>query len=105
MNASAPTDIRFSFAGPQPSAHSEIDRALHLRHRARLARSTRPATLIDEDLTVDFSRETTPSDLVTVVATRPLTRGERRTAVAKRSLIAFRDGTMIVSESPSSRIG
>jgi predicted glutamine amidotransferase len=41
-------------------------------------------------------------DVVTVVATGLLTRGERRTAVAKGSLIAFRDGT--VSKSPSSRI-
>jgi glutamine amidotransferase len=54
-----------------------------------------PATLIDEDLTVDFSKETTPNDVVTVVATRPLTRDECWTTVAKRSLIAFRDGTMI----------
>jgi glutamine amidotransferase len=51
--------------------------------------------LIDEDLTVDFSKETTPNDVVTVVATGPLTRDECWTAVAKRSLIAFRDGTMI----------
>jgi glutamine amidotransferase len=54
-----------------------------------------PATLIDEDLTVDFSKETTPNDVVTVVATGPLTRDERWTAVAKGTLIAFRDGTLI----------
>ena len=54
-----------------------------------------PATLIDEDLTVDFSKETTPNDVVTVVATGPLTRDECWTTVAKRSLIAFRDGTLI----------
>jgi predicted glutamine amidotransferase len=54
-----------------------------------------PATLIDEDLAVDFSKETTPNDVVTVVATGPLTRDECWTTVAKRSLIAFRDGTMI----------
>jgi glutamine amidotransferase len=51
--------------------------------------------LIDEDLTVDFSKETTPNDVVTVVATGPLTRDECWTTVAKRSLIAFRDGTLI----------
>jgi predicted glutamine amidotransferase len=46
-----------------------------------------PATLIDEDLTVDFSKETTPDDLVTVVATGPFTRDERWTAVTKRPLM------------------
>jgi glutamine amidotransferase len=54
-----------------------------------------PATLIDEDLTVDFSKETTPDDIVTVVATGPLTRDERWTAVARRTLVAFRDGAQI----------
>ena len=54
-----------------------------------------PATLIDEDLTVDFSKETTPDDVVTVVATGPLTRDERWMTVAKRTLVAFRDGAQV----------
>jgi predicted glutamine amidotransferase len=77
-------------------------RARILRSIARFTRDAalvwlarRPATLIDEDLTVDFSRETTPNDVATVVATGPLTRDECWTAVAKRSSIAFRDGTLI----------
>src|SRR3546814_13934285 len=35
------------------------------------------ASLIDEELTVDLARETTPDDVVTVIATRPLTANER----------------------------
>lgn len=54
-----------------------------------------PATLLDEDLTVDFSRETTPLDVVTIVATRPLTRNERWSVMPKRTLAAFRDGEIV----------
>ena len=50
------------------------------------------ATLVDEDLTVDFSRETSPEDIVTVVATRPLTRDEAWTTMAPGSFIAFQKG-------------
>jgi len=35
------------------------------------------ASLIDDDMTVDFQQETTPDDVVTVVATRPLTDNEQ----------------------------
>ncbi|KLV06440.1 glutamine amidotransferase [Photobacterium aquae] len=34
------------------------------------------ASLIDEDVTIDFQQETTPNDVVTVVATQPLTNDE-----------------------------
>ncbi|MCK8783017.1 class II glutamine amidotransferase [Roseomonas sp. NAR14] len=51
-----------------------------------------PATLVDEDLTVDFARETTPDDVVTVVATRPLTRDERWEVLSPGAFIAFRSG-------------
>ena len=51
-----------------------------------------PATLIDEDLTVDFARETTPDDIVTVVATRPLTRDEAWTVMAPGDYVVFRAG-------------
>jgi glutamine amidotransferase len=50
------------------------------------------ATLVDEDLTVDFAKHTTPSDVVTIVATRPLTSDEAWEPVAKSRLVAFRDG-------------
>jgi predicted glutamine amidotransferase len=54
-----------------------------------------PATLVDEDLTVDFSKETTPDDVVTVVATGPLTRNERWTVMPKETMVAFRDGARV----------
>ncbi|BCL69001.1 glutamine amidotransferases class-II [Vibrio nigripulchritudo ATCC 27043] len=34
------------------------------------------ASLIDEDVTIDFQQETTPNDIVTVIATQPLTDNE-----------------------------
>jgi glutamine amidotransferase len=50
------------------------------------------ATLVDEDLSVDFSRETTASDIVTIVATHPLTRDEDWSAIPRHTLMTFRDG-------------
>ena len=35
-----------------------------------------PARLIDEDVEIDFQKETTPNDVVTVIATQPLTHAE-----------------------------
>ena len=52
------------------------------------------ATLVDEDLTVDFTKHTSPTDIVTIVATRPLTSDEAWTPVPKFTLVAFRDGEM-----------
>ena len=54
-----------------------------------------PATLVDEDLTVNFAEQTTPDDVVTVVATRPLTRDEAWTRMAPRSLAVFRGGESV----------
>ncbi len=34
------------------------------------------ARLIDDDVTIDFAQETSPNDIVTVIATQPLTRDE-----------------------------
>ncbi|MCZ6482112.1 MAG: class II glutamine amidotransferase, partial [Alphaproteobacteria bacterium] len=50
------------------------------------------ASLIDTDLTVDFSKETTSKDIVTVIATRPLTRNEEWTVMKRDSLVVFRKG-------------
>lgn len=50
------------------------------------------ATLLDADLTVDFAEHTTPSDIVTIVATRPLTRDETWSTTPKSTLVTFRDG-------------
>jgi predicted glutamine amidotransferase len=57
----------------------------------------RAATLVDEDLTVDFSTETTHRDVVTVVATRALTRDEEWTPVPRGTLVAFHDGEQLAA--------
>lgn len=56
----------------------------------------RPATLVDADLTVDFARHTSPADIVTIIATRPLTREEKWADLPKSTLVAFRNGAMIL---------
>ena len=53
------------------------------------------ASLVDTELTVDFATETTPKDVVTVIATRPLTEGEPWTAMERGELIVFRDGEVV----------
>jgi len=50
------------------------------------------ARLTDADMTVDFQQETTPDDVVTVVATRPLTANESWTVMAPGSLTIFSAG-------------
>lgn len=50
------------------------------------------ATLVDEDLTVDFAQETTPNDVVTVIASRPLTADENWIVMPRNGFIAFRNG-------------
>jgi glutamine amidotransferase len=50
------------------------------------------ASLIDDELTVDFAKETTPRDVVTVIATRPLTLHEPWQVMAPASLVVFREG-------------
>jgi len=52
------------------------------------------AHLADEDLTVDFARNTTPDDRVAVVVTTPLTTDEAWTAFAPGELKVFVDGTL-----------
>jgi glutamine amidotransferase len=50
------------------------------------------ATLRDEDLSVDFARNTTPNDRVAVVATEPLTNNEAWSAFEPGELRVFVDG-------------
>ncbi len=54
-----------------------------------------PATLIDADLTADFAQETTPNDVVTVIATRPLTRDEPWTVMQPNTSVVFRLGEVV----------
>ena len=51
-----------------------------------------PASLIDTDMTVDFAKETTPKDIVTVIATHPLTDHEPWIRMAPGGQVIFRDG-------------
>ena len=53
------------------------------------------ATLVDEDLTADFARETSPDDIVTVVATKPLTRDEDWTTLEPGAFATFRKGELL----------
>ena len=56
-----------------------------------------PAALIDEDLTVDFREQTSPKDIVTVVATSPLTKDEPWVPLQHNSLVVFRAGLPVRS--------
>ena len=50
------------------------------------------AQLKDVAMTVDFAKETTPNDIVTVIATEPLTINEQWTHLVPGDFIVFRDG-------------
>ena len=53
------------------------------------------ATLVDEDLSVDFAEVTTPNDRVAVIATMPLTRDETWTVGQPNTMWMFRGGKLI----------
>ncbi len=54
------------------------------------------ATLIDEDWRVDFAQETTQTDIVTVIATRALTRDETWTELERGDTVILTDGVVRV---------
>lgn len=54
-----------------------------------------PASLIDDDMIVDFAEETTPNDVVTVIATRPLTDNETWTIMKPGDATVFEDGLVV----------
>ena len=53
------------------------------------------ASLIDEDLEVDFAKETTPDDRVIILASTPLTKNETWTHVLPGSTLVVRKGELI----------
>jgi glutamine amidotransferase len=57
-----------------------------------------PAHLVDADMTVDFSEVTTPNDVVTVVASHPLTDNETWQVIAPGSFLAFRLGEVVFED-------
>jgi glutamine amidotransferase len=50
------------------------------------------ARLIDKEMSVDFAEQTTPKDIVTIIATRALTHDEPWQAMARGSFTVFRAG-------------
>jgi len=53
------------------------------------------ARLKDADMTVDFGEVTTPNDIVTVIATEPLTDNETWNRVEPGEMVTFQDGLVI----------
>ena len=65
----------------------------HITRRAPFGQ----ATLIDTDVVIDFSQETTPNDVVTVIATRPLTNNENWHVLTPGEWRLFRQGEILIS--------
>jgi glutamine amidotransferase len=53
------------------------------------------ASLIDTEMTVDFAEETTPNDIVTMIATRPLTHHEPWQVMPRGSMTVFHEGIQL----------
>ncbi|PJZ69821.1 class II glutamine amidotransferase [Leptospira perolatii] len=53
------------------------------------------ARLLDADMTIDFSEHTTPNDLVTVLATRPLTENETWTQLFPGEFQVWKEGALM----------
>ncbi|MGB0681950.1 MAG: class II glutamine amidotransferase [Magnetovibrionaceae bacterium] len=53
------------------------------------------ASLLDAEMAVDFHQETTPNDIVSVVATKPLTGDETWAAIPKGNLLTLLDGVVV----------
>lgn len=54
------------------------------------------AHLSDVEMTVDFKQETTPNDVVTVIATLPLTDNEEWNTMQPGELIVFKEGEVVL---------
>lgn len=53
------------------------------------------AKLVDEDLTVDFHKQNKPDDIITVLATAPLTDNEEWFKAQKGEFLVFKDGLLV----------
>ena len=53
------------------------------------------ASLTDAELSVDFGKETTPNDIVTIIATSPLTSNEAWNIMTKGDFLCFKLGEII----------
>jgi len=53
------------------------------------------AQLLDTDMTIDFGQETTPNDVVSVIATQPLTQNETWNVLKKGDFLCFKKGELV----------
>lgn len=58
------------------------------------------AKLIDTDVVIDFQKETTPYDVVTVIATKPLTNDEAWHTMSPGGMVMFRYGELALEVQP-----
>ncbi|ELT0936158.1 class II glutamine amidotransferase, partial [Enterobacter roggenkampii] len=54
------------------------------------------ATLLDQDVEIDFQKETTPNDVVTVIATQPLTGNETWQKIMPGEWVLFCLGDRVI---------
>ncbi|ASJ96666.1 MULTISPECIES: class II glutamine amidotransferase [Shewanella] len=66
----------------------------HITRRAPFGK----AKLIDTDVVIDFDKETTPNDIVTVIATRPLTDNENWQILQPGEWKLFSRGELLLSQ-------
>ena len=57
------------------------------------------ARLVDDDITIDFQQKTTPNDVVTIIATLPLTSNEQWQKMPDNHYLLFHDGKSIAEKS------
>jgi glutamine amidotransferase len=55
---------------------------------------------LDDDVNIDFAKETTPNDRVAVIATLPLTCNENWVQLAQNELLMFQEGNIIARDCP-----
>lgn len=65
-------------------------------HRITRRAPFRPATLADDDLSVDFARLTGPDDVVTILSTEPLTRDEHWEPLPSGEAVLLRHGEVVL---------
>lgn len=59
------------------------------------------AELVDIDVTIDFSTVTQPTDVVTVIATQPLTANEQWQKMQSEELLVFQSGSLLHRFTPN----
>jgi glutamine amidotransferase len=55
------------------------------------------AHLVDEEISIDFKQVTTKKDVVTIIATQPLTKYEKWNKFSKDTFMIFKDGNVVYS--------